>query len=287
VPAPIDKVGPWTEVKIEIVREYAAVFQKIVKGKAYSFRGIYMDGFSGAGIVESESRGGVTIESTPGRIVKIEPPFDEYHFIELEPTKMKLLRSLVGDAPNVTLHAGDSNKILLETILPTMTYQSFRKGLLFLDPYGMHLDWAVVEAAGESQCVDLLLNFPIMDMNRRVLRTHPSDSGGADVERMTRFFGDKGSWWNAVYEQAPGLFGPMPSKKKPGNEPVVEAYRTRLKEVAGFKYVSAPLAMTNDNNAVVYYLIGASRVEAGVKLFNSVFRKWRERGVRIGSTDHN
>jgi three-Cys-motif partner protein len=285
VPSPIDEVGPWTEVKIEIVREYAGVFQQIVKAQPF-FHPIYMDGFSGAGILVSESSGG-PVAGTPARIVEVVPPFAEYHFIEKDPAKERILRASIGKMPNVTIHLGDSNKILLDKILPTMTYGSYRKGLLFLDPYGLHLDWEVVEAAGKSACVDLLLNFPIMDMNRNVLRGDPSSVPAMQVERMNRFFGDERAWRDVVYEEPLGLFGPMPPQKRPGNESVVQAYLRRLKDIAGFKYVSTPLAMKNEVNSVVYYLIGASQVPQGVSVCNSVFKKWQKKGVRIVPTEHD
>lgn len=90
---------------------------------------------------------------------------------------------------NLKVHVGDSNEILPDQILPTMTYDSFRKGLLFLDPYGLHLDWRVVEAAGKTDCVDVLINFPVMDINRNALRRDVSAVDATQVERMNRFYG--------------------------------------------------------------------------------------------------
>jgi three-Cys-motif partner protein len=250
------------------------------------FHPIYMDGFSGAGIVVSGSSS-FPVAATPARIVQVVPRFEEYHFIEKDPAKERMLRASIGKMPDVTIHLGDSNKILLEKILPKMTYRSYRKGLLFLDPYGLHLDWDVIEAAGKSGCVDLLLNFPVMDMNRNVLWRDPSSVPTAQIERMNRFFGNERAWRDVVYEEPLGLFGPLPPQKKPGNDPVVQAYLGRLKNVAGFKYVSTPLAMTNEVNSVVYYLVGASQVSQGVSVCNSVFKKWQKKGVRIVPTEHD
>jgi three-Cys-motif partner protein len=289
---PIDEVGPWTEVKVQIVREYALNFQKIIQSKrSYNFRSVYMDGFAGTGILLSDTRRDV-IGGTAAEVMNVQPLFDEYHFIELNPHKVKILREVLGvmdDADDlVRVHRGDCNAILLQELLPTMTYDSYRKGLLFLDPYGLHVDWKVVIAAGRSGCIDLLINFPIMHMNRSVLRG-PSKAPPslAEVQRMNRFWGDE-SWRDAAYEALRDLFGAqLPLRKKEGNEPIVEAYIRRLGEVAGFKHVSKPLPMTNRQKSPVYYLIGASAAPQGVKLFNGVFRKWRRKGPPIVPTEHD
>jgi three-Cys-motif partner protein len=275
----IDEVGPWSEVKVEIVREYAQVFLKIIAGSRASFHPVYMDGFSGSGLLKSETRG-ATVESTPTRIVAIEPGFEEYWFIEKDPAKRDLLEGLIGNNPKVSAVEGDSNEILLEELLPKMTYGSFRKGLLFLDPYKLAVDWRVVEAAGKSRCVDLLLNFPIHDMNRAVLWTDPSRVSASNIARMNWFCGAE-SWREVAYREERDLFGNVITEKVGGNEPIVEWYRQRLKDVAGFEHVSTALPMKNENNVVVYYLIGASQKPQAVSVFNSVFKKWRKRGVRV------
>ena len=42
-----------------------------------------------------------------------------------------------------------------------------------LDPYGLHLDWEVIETAGKMRSIEIFLNFPIMDMNRNALWRNP------------------------------------------------------------------------------------------------------------------
>ena len=274
VTGPIDEVGPWTEIKVEIVEAFAKAFATITtaKGREY-FKPVYMDGFAGGGRLLSEATGEI-VAGTPLRIVDVQPPFDEYHFIEKDPRKVVALRELLGTRRGVTIHEGDSNEILLGEVLPTMTFESYRKGLLFLDPYGLDIDWRVVEAAGRSQCVDLLLNFPIMDMNMNVLKSNPDRVSAEQAARMNRFWGDE-SWRTECYEDQAGLFEIFRSKK-PGNEAAVRAYQRRLKDVAGFQHVSTALEMRNQEGAILYYLIGASQKPVAVKIINDVFRRRRQ-----------
>jgi three-Cys-motif partner protein len=92
---------------------------------------------------------------------------------------------------------------------------------------------------------------------------------------MNRFWGNE-SWKQAAYAESPqhNLFS-APDLVKQSNDSIVAAFRDRLKKVAGFKVVSAPLAMKNRNNAVVYYLFLASPKAVAQKIINGIFAKYR------------
>ena len=60
---------------------------------------------------------------------------------------------------------------------------------------------------------------------------------------------------------------------------VVNAFRHRLREVAGFKYVPEPMPMRNSKGAVVYYLFFASPNRTGGKIVTDIFDKYRNRGM--------
>jgi hypothetical protein len=49
-----------------------------------------------------------------------------------------------------------------------------------LDPYGLHLNWEVIQAAGNMKSIDLFVNFPIMDINRNALWRNPDGIIEAD-----------------------------------------------------------------------------------------------------------
>lgn len=73
--------------------------------------------------------------------------------------------------------------------------------------------------------------------------------------------------------KVPTLFGD--AERKLPNESVAEAFRARLQSVAGFKYVPAPVAMRNANNATVYYLYFASPNKTGASIVEHIFNKYR------------
>jgi hypothetical protein len=59
------------------------------------------------------------------------------------------------------------------------------------------------------------------------------------------------------------------------NAQIVAAFRKRLKEAAGFRFVPQPLPMRNSMNAVVYYLFLASPKAVAEKIITSIFDKYR------------
>jgi len=134
-PLRFDQIGAWTEIKLEIIRKYAAGYSQILRSAKHArFHHVYIDAFAGPGIHISKKRGVITAGS-PVLALDIEPPFREYHFIDLDGDKVEMLRQLVRERSVVArTYQGDCNQILLEQIFPTVRYEHFRRALCLLDP---------------------------------------------------------------------------------------------------------------------------------------------------------
>ena len=273
-----DKIGYWSEVKLDVIREYATKYSTILAAQP-SLSHVYIDGFSGAGKHVRKQTGEFVVGS-PLNALMVDPPFDNYYLIDLDGHKVEHLRESVGPREDVRIYHGDCNKVLLQDVFPHVQYGDYRRGLCILDPYGLHLDWRVLEAAGKMETLDIFLNFPIMDMNRNALWRNPDGADEADVARMTAFWGDD-SWRGVTYKKKPqyNLFGENREEEKvAGNEAVVEAFRKRLVETAGFKKVPPPMPMRNSIGAVVYYLFFASAKPVAMKIVEHIFEKYQGRG---------
>jgi three-Cys-motif partner protein len=269
-----DEIGYWSEVKLDIIREYAAAYSRILSAQdSLPFQHVYIDAFAGAGLHRSR-KSGELVPGSPLNALRINPPFQEYHLIDIRPEKVNSLRELVGSRENVFIYEGDCNQFLLEKVFPRVRYKEYRRGLCILDPYGLHVDWKIVEAAGQMKTIDMFLNFPVADMNRNVLWHEREKVTPEQVERMTAFWGDE-SWRKIAYSTTRNLFG-FPEKEP--NEAVAQAFRERLRSVAGFSNVPEPLPMRNSNNAIVYYLFFASQKGSGEKIAIDIFKKYRDRG---------
>jgi three-Cys-motif partner protein len=269
-----DEIGYWSEIKLDIVREYAAAYSRILSRKPFKYA--YVDGFAGAGVHLAKG----TQELVPGsplNALHVQPPFHEYFLVDLDGDKVEQLRRLpeVTQRPEVKVIHGDCNRVLLDEVFPHVRYEDYRRALCVLDPYGLHLNWEVIQTAGKMKSIEIFLNFPILDMNRNALWRRPETADAAQQARMTAFWGDE-SWRAAAYRQEPTLFGDFEDVKL-GNEDVVDAFARRLKDAAGFEYVPEPVPMRNSTNAVVYYLFFASHQPVAAKIVGEIFDKYRNR----------
>jgi three-Cys-motif partner protein len=271
----LDEIGPWSEIKLEIVEKYGPAYTQAFIGKGRSLRKFYIDGFSGAGLHVSKSTK-EKIVGSPARALKVVPPFDGFYFIDLNKDKTDYLRKQCEGRQNVTIFTGDCNAHLTRDVLPNVKYSKYTRALCLLDPYGMHLNWDVIQMAGKSRAIDMFLNFPIMDINRNALTRRPDKATPDSIDRMNRFWGDD-SWRKVAYAESDQrtLFGDPPDLIKQDNETIAEAFRDRLRKVAGFAYVPEPLAMRNKNNAVLYYLLFAAANKTAEKIIRDIFAKYR------------
>ena len=264
----IDEIGPWSEVKLDILKRYAIEYSKILSNQRNpSFFHVYIDAFAGAGFHLSERTGEMVLGS-PLNALLVRPSFREYHLIDLDGDKITGLNNLVGDRKEVFLHKGDCNRVLLKEVFPRVLRENFRRGLCLLDPYGLTLDWKVIQKAGEMQSLDIFINFPIYDININVLHRDPLTVLPPHIERMNTYWGDE-TWRDVAYEKSRGLFGDM--EEKVTNRRFAEAFRERLKKIAGFKKVPQPLAMRNSKNSVVYYLFFASHKDTAENIVKYIF----------------
>ncbi len=271
----LDVVGYWTEIKLQIIQEYAKAYAQVLNKQRLIKHVAYIDGFAGAGVHISKESGEV-IEGSPARALSIQPRFTHYHFVEMNPARVERLRGM-SPKEDVSVYQGDCNEVLLQQVFPKCRYEGFRRALCLLDPYALNPNWEVVETAGKMRSIEIFLNFMIMDANMNVLWNNPDTVPMDQAARMTKFWGDD-SWRSSAYKTEQGLFGPM--EEKAPNESVVAAYRKRLKEIAGFKHVPEPLPMCNTRGAVVYYLFFASQNSTGNKIAEHIFKKYRDRVTR-------
>ncbi len=236
-----DEVGYWSEIKLEIIKEYASAYSRILAArKTPALSHIYIDAFAGPGIHVAKFTGSF-IPGSPLNALLVRPPFHEYHLIDIVPEKIDNLRSLVGDRKDVFIHQGD---------------------------------WQVIAAAGKMKTLDVFLNFPVADMNRNVLWRDREAVDPSQKKRLNKYWGDE-SWREVAYRTDGNLFN---TPEKQSNEVVADAFRTRLQNVAGFAYVPEPLPMRNTRGAIVYYLYFASQKDTGEKIVTDIFRKYEEQG---------
>jgi len=271
-----DKIGYWSEIKLDIIKDYASAYSKILAAQENpKFYHIYIDAFAGPGVHIKRSTGEF-IKGSPVNAILVKPPFCEYHLIDLDQMKIALLKEIVEGRADVHVHEGDGNDILLKNVFTRVLFKDYRRGLCLLDPYGLDLKWEVIQTAGQMGSIDMFLNFPVADINRNVLWRNPEGVDSADIDRMNAFWGDT-SWREIAYTTELSLFR---FKEKVDNETVAEGFRKRLLKVAGFKHVPKPMPMRNSRGVIVYYLFFASQKPVAMNIVEAIFNKYRQREVR-------
>ena len=277
-----DEIGPWSEVKLDIMRKYAKAYCTILRKKR--LRPIYVDAFAGAGVHKLKRTGEFTLGS-PMNALLVKPPFAEFHLIDFNAEKTRFLDQQVGDRPDVHVYCGDCNEVLLSRVLPTIRYENRERALCILDPYGLQLNWEVIERAGKlgipgkPGIMEIFLNFPVLDMNRNVLHRDPAHVSKHNVERMNAFWGDESWRDSSYYTEQTDLFGDESTARTPraAQELAVE-FRKRLQERAGFEHVPEPMPMRNSSKAILYYLFFAAHQAVAKDIVESIFDKYRRLG---------
>jgi three-Cys-motif partner protein len=191
----------------------------------------------------------------------------------LNRSRISRLQELAGERTNVHVYHDDCNDVLLDKVFPRCRYDDYARGLCLLDPYKLAVDWKVLAAAGGMRSIEIFYNFMIMDANMNMFLRDPDDAKSSEIDRLNAVWGDD-SWREAAYRKQKGLFGAIDEKRT--NEAVADAFRKRLKKVAGFEFVPAPVPMRNSTGAVVYYLYFASPNRIGAKIVEDIFRKYRK-----------
>lgn len=260
-----DEIGIWSEVKLDIIKEYASAYSKIMEAtrrdKIGRLSWIYIDGYAGPGYHVSKNTGD-HVEGSPLIALGIQPAFHEYHFIDTEVARATQLRKLAGDRTDVYAYTEDCNTVLLRDVFPRAQRNDYRRALCLLDPYNIDLTWNVIESAGKSGSIEIFLNFMVMDINRNAMRKRMEKSIQSKVDQLTRLVGDE-SWKEAGYRKVETLFGD--DYQKVSNDEFAEWFRQRLISKAGFKFVPKPMPMKTKTNTVIYYLYFASPKYTGSK----------------------
>lgn len=135
------EIGEWSEVKLDIISDYGRAYSTIMSVPERNYlHHVYIDAFAGSGTHISRSSGGF-VSGSPVNALNVEPPFEEYFFIDNDAETISVLRGQVGERHNVYIYEGDSNLVLLDIIYPQVRYEDYRRALCLLDPYGLDLKW--------------------------------------------------------------------------------------------------------------------------------------------------
>jgi three-Cys-motif partner protein len=269
--------GDWTAEKLDRVRKYLSAYTTIFdrNPRAKKLTCFYVDAFAGTGYRSKRRRPGAQGQPIPelrepeteaflkgsARIaLEVEPPFKRYLFIEQDLERAKELEQLKADFPakagRIQIEVAEANSFLMQWCADTDW--RFNRAVVFLDPYGMQVEWPLLEAIADTRAIDLWILFPLgVAVNRLLTKAKPPPDEWSQA--LTRLLGTN-SWRSAFYPQQKvlTLFGEQDMRSKQANfDQVGKFFVERLKTV--FTAVADnPLPLFNSKNVPLYLLCFAA-----------------------------
>ena len=211
--------------------------------------------------------------------LETEPPFDHNPFIEQRAERVVELQELRQHFPHhaqqITVIHDNANTFLKQWCRET-DWHTYR-AVVFLDPYGMDVEWATIEAIAQTHAIDLWLLFPLGQAVNRLLTRHgPPEEAWA--QRLTRMFGTE-AWKNTFY-RAPTqgtLFGGATTLEKDADFDTIGAFFVQRLETVFAQVVKKPLPLRNTKNVPIYLLCFAAGNSKGaptaVKIASHILRR--------------
>lgn len=282
-------VGPWAAEKLEALSRALSYYTTRLKNQS-QWQKIYIDAFAGPGLSEVRSKPRensgpslqlfsdesadpveqevVFLKGSPRIALELANSFDRYVFIEKDATRvadLEGIRSEYQGRRTIEIRQGDANSIL-QDLLKGIT-KSKHRGYIFLDPFGLQVSWATIEAIARTGAIEVIVNFPLGMALRRMMPNSGNVPVGWQISLDT-FFGSP-RWREHAYEEGVDLLGKRTFKLADSEDRLLAWYRGRLK--AAFGHVSEAQLVTNTHGGRLYFLIWAGSHEAGLKGANYIF----------------
>jgi three-Cys-motif partner protein len=293
-----NSVGPWAKEKLDALRQYLSFYTTVLKRQGHWLHGtIFVDAFAGPGLsrvrtkekaaeapglfgpdAESDEAETEFLKGSPRVALEIANPFTSYIFVERDPQRIAELKALKKEyaaTRAVTVHEGDANAALQAWLASGIDWQHHR-AVVFLDPFGMQVPWATIEALAKTKAIEVIINFPLGMAIQRML-TKSGDIPAGWQMSLDVFFGSK-DWLNLVYEAKADLFGTKVGKVAGSGAKLLEWYRGRLRKIFG--HVSTARLIKNTRGNPLYYLIWAGPHRKGLDGAEHILSK----GERITNT---
>lgn len=258
--------GPWSLIKTKIVARYLQAYSTALKQQG--FHRTYIDAFAGSGaftfdqteplLFDDEESAAMHVGSARHALT-INPAFDEFVFIEKGTRNVRALKKLVENHPSARVIAGDANQELLRICEPSLWRPRRRRGVIFLDPFGLDVAWATLEAVAKTHALDLWYLFSLSGLYRNApiriddlapeKRTAVARALG-DEKWVQRFYTEESSHQTSLFADARSSIVRTLSV-----DDMEKLVGERLREI--FPYVARPRRLRGRTNAPLFSLFFA------------------------------
>ncbi len=283
--------GNWTERKLIAFSKYVSAYLTIMNRYPY-WETIYFDGFAGSGHrVKDESQKELFTQLFPPgtfdedgykgaaeRVLSLPDAysFDHYYFVDADEESLEKLKQRLSvlqqvHGRKINFLKGDCNEHLLQ-LAKKMKHSSKYASLVFLDPFGMQINWNSI-ASLQGTRTDIWILVPTGVIVNRLL-----DRKGElrHLGKLEEFFGiteeEIRRFFYRVRKQRT-LFGEtnVVEKVKEPIEKIATLYIQRLKTI--WKYaLEEPLVLRNNRNTPIFHFVFASNNAAAVKIAKDIIK---------------
>jgi three-Cys-motif partner protein len=265
--------GAWTEIKLDAVMYFVECYTRALTPVGFDLW--YVDAFAGSGDRQSEQqRGGIfegqpleivtkTLAGSARRALMIEPPFQHFIFNEPDLARNHVLQRLRVEYPSrdIQVIGGDANDVIKGIFSSRPWSKKSRgnaRGLVFLDPYALQVDWDTLAMLANTQAVDVWYLFPLRDVVRQL--AHRRSGIGPKEARLDRVLSPR---WRDLYSMpAPAetwrqttMFeepGELEQERNATQRQIEEWFRQQLQTT--FSYASEPLPLLTGQSRQAFSL---------------------------------
>ena len=274
--------GNWTEEKLERVRKYLVAYATLMSNQP--FRIAYIDAFAGTGYRSLRSEEDQNelmfpelaaqdtqrfLDGSARIALQVRPRFSKYIFIEKDPERIAELCKLKDEfselKADIQIEEAEAN-IYLQNLCSKQWIKHGRRAVLFLDPFGMQVQWKTIEAIAQSQAIDLWLLFPLGVAVNRLLR-RDAKIGPTWWTKLDNFFGTQ-EWFDVFYEtrRSIDLFGEQVITQKVSDfDSIGQFFVDRLRTIFAGVHPK-PLPLYNTKGNPLYLLCFVAGNPKGAKL---------------------
>ncbi len=229
----------WTALKLDTLKKYLSFYTTALKKQTFVLH--YIDGFAGIGQVTITDDGLERVIDGSAKIaIETDPSFDAIHLIDSNVSHAKALQMLCDGRSHCEVLLGDANRQIGD-LIDRIPWRQGHRAVLFLDPYGMEVEWATLEKIATSQSIDLWFLFPLAGLYRNAPRNLAAMD---DYKRaaVTRCLGTE-DWMDVFYTESPqqDLFGDPAMTRTAEWDELLSFVKQRLETV--FPRVAKPLIL--------------------------------------------
>lgn len=263
--------GSWTEAKLSVLSAYLQAYTTALKNQP--FKKLYVDAFAGTGYREMKVKPSDIspifeelaaeepqrfLDGSARIALQTDPPFDEFIYIESASKRAGELRKLQQEfeGKKIDVQKGDANE-QIQKLCASRNWHDFR-AVVFLDPFGMQVDWATMQAIAKTRAIDTWILFPLGIGVNRLLLDNFKDIPVKWRERLNRMLGSA-EWQEEFYRKTDlpaDLFNQSPSDavlKNATFQTIGRFYHERLKSIFGH-VAPNPKDLCNSTGNPIYQL---------------------------------